>query len=54
MKAACTQGCFHRNKNMRSYFILSQDGGRVQLFQNGWQAACTRIESMLEARLKKQ
>ena len=54
MKAARTQYCFDWGKNICSYFILSQDGGRVQLFQNGWEAACARIESMLEARLKKQ
>ncbi len=54
MKAACTQVCFDWDKNICSYFILSQDGGRVQFFQNRWQAACTRIEEMLEARLKKQ
>lgn len=54
MKAARTQGCFYWDKNICSHFILSQDGERVQFFQNGWQAACTRIESMLEARLKKQ
>lgn len=52
MKAARTQGCFYWDKNICSHFILSQDGERVQFFQNRWQAACTRIESMLEARLE--